>query len=579
MSDNRTYNYKDNNPYVVESANKLYVEYSHGDIPDSFFINGKYPTGYESIWIWENQYYPVEHTININGIPTVVSAHKYMRFKVGSNGKWTVPIRIVGENGSKGENGQDGLGMSNIEALDINTIRIHYGNGQYTDVIVTGGLDGTDGTDGISVTVEQLSNGIAVTGSNGKVYVYDGIEGKPFQVDSTGDIYNNGILLGLQNDTGRTPSLSYPYFHIVKNDLRTIDSNLIISLETGLKILNVTGHLIMTTDRETWYDYGVFTGIKGDKGDKGDTGIAGLDGINGSNGWCPVLATYTINEYKEVLQVIDWIGGTGTKPTTLGYVSTSGIVSNPSEATNIKGNTNVHVSSSTPTNVNVNDIWFNISTQLWYYYDGDEWIIIGINDSRFFISPTQPTSVKPYDIWYNNFTGKLSYLDDEETVIPFDITNIWITDRQHSLGKWLYYSSTTGDTIGDVRIRGENSTFIVQACTVTGSTKNSGTWSDIWPYKLTQNYAIIGNSNNRPSEIATITVLAGTGTLINGQCTIIDTNITTTSIVLVTPSITGNLTGQLRVSPLNGSVVVYSKDTSNNTILTDTVTFNYIIYI
>jgi hypothetical protein len=70
--------------------NKLYVQWSHGNIPKSYFQNGKYPSGYESEWLWENQYIPLPHYVN----NTLVSKHIYRREKVGINGFWTAPIPI-----------------------------------------------------------------------------------------------------------------------------------------------------------------------------------------------------------------------------------------------------------------------------------------------------------------------------------------------------------------------------------------------------------------------------------------------------------------------------------------------------
>ena len=67
------------------------------------------------------------------------------------------------------------------------------------------------------------------------------------------------------------------------------------------------------------------------KGAKGDRGT------DGSNGWTPVFKSVPRGATESVLQLIDWVGGTGTKPTTLGYVSDTGIVSNIINASNIKG--------------------------------------------------------------------------------------------------------------------------------------------------------------------------------------------------------------------------------------------------
>ena len=65
-------------------------------------------------------------------------------------------------------------------------------------------------------------------------------------------------------------------------------------------------------------------------------GATGSSGNNGSNGWSPVLKVVARGD-DSVLQITDWLGGTGTKPTTLGYLSSTGIVTNISNASNIRG--------------------------------------------------------------------------------------------------------------------------------------------------------------------------------------------------------------------------------------------------
>lgn len=66
---------------------------------------------------------------------------------------------------------------------------------------------------------------------------------------------------------------------------------------------------------------------------KGDAGAKGLDG---GDGWSPVFKT---EDYQggSYLKIVDWVGGTGEKPVTLGYVSNEGIVSTVAVATNLKG--------------------------------------------------------------------------------------------------------------------------------------------------------------------------------------------------------------------------------------------------
>ena len=66
-------------------------------------------------------------------------------------------------------------------------------------------------------------------------------------------------------------------------------------------------------------------------------GLSGDKGAPGNNGWTPVIALEN-NSDKTYQKVIDYTGGTGTKPTLLGYVGTSGITSGITSSTiNVKG--------------------------------------------------------------------------------------------------------------------------------------------------------------------------------------------------------------------------------------------------
>lgn len=65
-------------------------------------------------------------------------------------------------------------------------------------------------------------------------------------------------------------------------------------------------------------------------------GAAAAKGEDGDKGWSPVFKTESF-EGGSYLELIDWVGGEGDKPTLLGYVSESGIVSNIAVASNIKG--------------------------------------------------------------------------------------------------------------------------------------------------------------------------------------------------------------------------------------------------
>lgn len=68
-----------------------------------------------------------------------------------------------------------------------------------------------------------------------------------------------------------------------------------------------------------------------------EAGTNGASGTDGNNGWTPVISIET-NSDKAYQKVIDYTGGTGTKPTLLGYVGTTGITTAITTNTiNVKG--------------------------------------------------------------------------------------------------------------------------------------------------------------------------------------------------------------------------------------------------
>lgn len=79
-----------------------------------------------------------------------------------------------------------------------------------------------------------------------------------------------------------------------------------------------------------------YGGIKGDTGATGATGVAGATGAAGANGWSPILAVENDGE-RRVLRLVDWTGGTGTKPATGSYLGPTGFVATAAQATDIRG--------------------------------------------------------------------------------------------------------------------------------------------------------------------------------------------------------------------------------------------------
>lgn len=75
----------------------------------------------------------------------------------------------------------------------------------------------------------------------------------------------------------------------------------------------------------------IFQGFTG--GEWVDFGSGG--GGTGSNGWTPIFAIVPDGE-REVLQITEWVGGSGAPPET-GYLSPIGIVSDITQASNVRG--------------------------------------------------------------------------------------------------------------------------------------------------------------------------------------------------------------------------------------------------
>lgn len=64
--------------------------------------------------------------------------------------------------------------------------------------------------------------------------------------------------------------------------------------------------------------------------------LAALETAVGKDGWSPLLRTVA-DGARQVIQIYDWFGGTGTKPEQLGYMGATGIVSDIAQAVNFRG--------------------------------------------------------------------------------------------------------------------------------------------------------------------------------------------------------------------------------------------------
>lgn len=73
---------------------------------------------------------------------------------------------------------------------------------------------------------------------------------------------------------------------------------------------------------------------------RGATGLDGAAGSNGLNGWSPLFAVVQDpgDTLRYVLQIVDWTGGQGSKPSVINqYIGALGIVNTPGAAVNIRG--------------------------------------------------------------------------------------------------------------------------------------------------------------------------------------------------------------------------------------------------
>ena len=115
------------------------------------------------------------------------------------------------------------------------------------------------------------------------------------------------------------------------------------STEEVLQVINWTNPNPLATNKPTFPLYVGSTGltaniagainIKGSQGLQGLQGIQGANGTNGTNGtngWSPVITLREDTLTNLVYFYLgSWVGGTGTQPTTVGYISQDGVTPEP----------------------------------------------------------------------------------------------------------------------------------------------------------------------------------------------------------------------------------------------------------
>ena len=118
-------------------------------------------------------------------------------------------------------------------------------------------------------------------------------------------------------------------------------------------------------------------------------GIPGIQGIQGSpgedadDGWSPVFSVIADGE-RRVLRVSNWVGGTGTKPTTGQYVGISGLVDDIENGVDIRGPRGLQGIQGIPGRDSVGDVQFSYGfftpqmwKGIWQSATNDQWIAGG----------------------------------------------------------------------------------------------------------------------------------------------------------------------------------------------------------
>ncbi len=91
--------------------------------------------------------------------------------------------------------------------------------------------------------------------------------------------------------------------------------------------------------------YAVVVNIKGPQGPQGSQGMQGTQGpqgpqgsagADGSDGWSPAFA-FVSDGARRVLQLVAWVGGSGTPPSSGQYVGSTGLVSDIASAIDLRG--------------------------------------------------------------------------------------------------------------------------------------------------------------------------------------------------------------------------------------------------
>lgn len=176
-------------------------------------------------------------------------------------------------------------------------------------------------------------------------------------------------------------------------------------------------------------DVNLAANIRGAKGDKGD---AGTNGAVGTNGWSPLLRIQ-VDSGSKFLYVYDWIGGTGVKPTTIGFVTETGISNTASS-----GGFDYDVSSQLDLlNVRVDDV--NVR-------------LVSLEDSSLNFLPFA-NSIYFTIINMTTLTPPTTVDEGDTYIIPVNATGDWANRFGYVAhlidGAWTYYEPVNGYLVYD----------------------------------------------------------------------------------------------------------------------------------
>lgn len=186
----------------------------------------------------------------------------------------------------------------------------------------------------ISVLNLPLKTGSDISSNDYFLFIDDGILSKILKTDlyasvavdakgDKGDVGATGAN-GQQGFIGWSPVLA-----VVSDGARRVVQVYDWTGSTGTK--PATGQYISTTGFTS--NISLATDIRGATG---SSGTGGTTGTAGTNGWSPVLAVIT-DGARRVLQVYDWVGGTGGKPATGSYIGASGLTGVLASAVDVRG--------------------------------------------------------------------------------------------------------------------------------------------------------------------------------------------------------------------------------------------------